>query len=266
MRIKGFWAVLTPLLALALLPAPFTAHARTFTARVVRVLDGDTVVTDSDIHVRLLDINTPEMAHDGNPEQPYAQKARDALSALVFGREIKFVTGPHEFDRFGRTLAHMFLKTGGWVNGTLVRDGDAVVYTFADNAMYPQELLAYEAQARKAKRGLWALPRWGVREAEDCCADGDIGQFELVEGPVVSAAYVKHGHGGRTYLNFGRDWRSDFSVFVDKRDEKYFRAAGIKNIAAYYKGKTVLVHGFLQPVNGVLVRVTHPAQLEIVGS
>lgn len=237
---------------------------QSFSAQVVKIVDGDTVALDNGAHVRLLDINTPELAHDGRPAEPHADVARDALRSLVFGRTVTIQTGKVREDRFGRVLGHIFLPGRGWVNGTLVRDGHAVVYTFADNAMYAPELLAYEQSARMGKKGLWALPDWGVRDAARCCAEGDIGSFKLVEGVVVASAHVKAKGGGRTYLNFGKDWRRDFSVFVADRDMKWFRKAGIKNLGDAYLGKRVRVHGVLQPVNGVLVHVTHPAQIEIV--
>lgn len=232
--------------------------------KVVRVLDGDTVVLDNDIHVRLLDINTPEIRHDGVVAEPYAYEASDALRKLVFGQQVTIQTGPQAHDRYGRLLGHIFLSNGGWVNGTLVRDGDAHVYTFAENAVYAPELLAYEQQARQKRLGLWALPRWQTRDAATCCDKEDIGIFQIVEGKVLATAHVKQTGGGRTYLNFGRDWRTDFSVFVADKDNKWFKKAGIVNIGEFYRGKRVRVHGYLQPVNGVLVRVTHPAQLEVL--
>lgn len=239
-----------------------------FTGHVLRVLDGDTLVlataTENDVRVRLLDINTPEVSHDGVAAQPYAKKSADALRRLVFGQQVTVRTGPKLRDQYGRTLGHVFLANGGWVNGTLVRDGYAHVYTFPENAVYAKELMVYEAQARAAKRGIWGLPEWRVRTSEACCAREDIGTFKLVEGKVLAAAHVKTASGGRTYLNFGSDWKRDFSVFIGDKDVRWFKKAGIKDIEEFYKGKVVRVRGYLQPVNGVLVRVTHPGQIDIV--
>lgn len=240
------------------------AKVEVFSGRVVRVVDGDTLVLDGDRRVRLLDINTPELAHDGAAAQAGGKAAADALRALTFGHNVTVQSGPQKKDKFDRLLGHVFLENGSWVNGTLVRDGYAHVYTFAENAVYGPQLLAYEAQARVAKRGIWALPNWQTRRAADCCAKADIGTFKLVQGTVKAAAHVKTASGGRTYLNFGDDWRTDFSLFVADKDSKWFKKAGIVNIGDYYRGKTVRMRGFLQPVNGVLVRVTHPNQLEIM--
>lgn len=255
-------AWVSPLLAEA------KAAGHVFAGRVVRVIDGDTLVLDGDRRVRLLDINTPEMNYGTGKPEPYAQAATDALRRMVFGQYVTVQTGHKAKDGYGRWLGHVFLPTarGGsaWVNGTLVRDGYAHVYTFADNALYVAELGAYEALARAHKRGLWQLPEWQVREAATCCARPDIGTFKLVQGTVQSSAHVKRSSGGRTYLNFGSNWKTDFTVMVDDRDRKWFKQAGITDIANFYKGKTLRVRGYLQPVNGVQMRVTHPAQIEIV--
>ena len=257
-------------LCLFLPVAPVVAEAKgeVFSGHVVRVLDGDTLILDGDRRVRLLDINTPEMGYEAGTREAYAQAATDALRRMVFGQYVTVQTGRKAKDSYGRWLGHVFVRTpqggSGWVNATLVRDGYAHVYTFADNATYARELGAYEALARAARRGLWALPQWQVKDAVTCCEREDIGAFRLVEGTVQSTAHVRRASGGRTYLNFGRNWRSDFTVMVADSDRKWFKKAGIADLEAAYKGRRLRVHGILQPVNGVQVRVTHPAQIEIV--
>jgi len=236
--------------------------------RVVRVLDGDTLILDGDRRVRLLDINTPEMGFDTGKREPMAQEATDALRRMVFGQWVTVQTSHQPKDAYGRWLGHVFWRTPdgrhAWANGTLVRDGYAHVYTFADNALYAPELGAYEAMAQANRRGLWALPAWQVRAAARCCAREDIGHFRLVEGTVRNTAHVRRAKGGRTYLNFGDDWKTDFTVMIADSDRAWFKQAGIRDIENHYKGKRVRVHGILQPVNGVQVRVTHPAQMAIL--
>ncbi|TKW62060.1 MAG: hypothetical protein DI628_05430 [Blastochloris viridis] len=266
--------LILPVLCLLLLVHPAVAESKAkakpkvFSGYVVRVIDGDTLVLEGDRRVRLLDINTPEMNYETGKPEPYAQDATDALRRMVFGQYVTVETGRKAKDGYGRWLGHVYMRTanGGsaWVNGTLVREGYAHIYSFADNALYTDELGAYEAIARANKRGLWNLPEWQVRKVDDCCARADIGTFKLVEGTIRSAAHVKRNSGGRTYLNFGKNWKTDFTVMISDSDRKWFKKAGIDDIIGHYKGKTVRVHGFLQPVNGVQVRVTHPAQMDIL--
>jgi endonuclease YncB( thermonuclease family) len=134
-------------LALALLAA--APHA-VFTARVVKIVDGDTIsvrVAGKDLQkVRLVEIDTPE--HD----QPYGREAKQALAALISGREVRIES--QGADDYGRLLARVFVGDLD-VNAELVRSGAAWVYRkYSDDP----ELLALETDARAQQRGLWALP------------------------------------------------------------------------------------------------------------
>lgn len=135
------------LFALALVAAE--PHA-VLTARVVKIVDGDTIHVEvsgkQTQKVRLLGIDTPER------DQPYAREARKELVKLVSGREVRLET--HGSDGFGRLLARVFVDELD-VNADLVRVGAAWVYRkYSDDAA----LLALEREARAAQRGLWALP------------------------------------------------------------------------------------------------------------
>jgi hypothetical protein len=68
--------------------------------------------------------------------------------------------------------------------------------------------------------------------------------------------------GGRIYLNFGNDWRSDFTISIDRKDVRAFAAAGIdlKGLA----GKRVRVRGWIEWRNGPMIAATHPEQLELL--
>ncbi|MBI1308475.1 MAG: thermonuclease family protein [Proteobacteria bacterium] len=240
---------------------PLAAHAAVpASGRVAKVIDGDTVVLASGEHVRLLDINTPEIGHDDEPDEPGARAASVALRNMALGKDVKLVYGPQEYDQYGRLLAHLYLQDGSWVNGELVAQGLAHIYTFGDNELKTAQLLPLEEKARAEKKGLWALPQWRVFDAASCCGDGEIGRYILVKGKPLAVVVKKD----ETYFNFGPDFRTDFTVEVEKKDMRWFKKAGIKDLAAYYGGKELLVRGKTAPVNGVLMRVTHPAQIEIV--
>lgn len=138
------------LVMVALAPAVAMAAGATLEGQVVGVTDGDTLTLLVDGHrqvkVRLTEIDTPERG------QPYAEKAKQKLSALVFGREV-YVRSSGQ-DRYGRTLGRVFAGEVD-VNAEMVRSGAAWVYR--KYAKDP-EILEFEREARAAKRGIWALP------------------------------------------------------------------------------------------------------------
>ncbi len=126
------------------------ACAETITGQVVAISDGDTLtlLTESkqQVKIRLAEIDTPES------RQPYGQKAKQALSDLTFRKLI--VADIDSIDRYGRSIARISVN-GLDVNRALVESGSAWVYRAYNR---DKSLLQAEAQARIAKRGLWALP------------------------------------------------------------------------------------------------------------
>ena len=116
--------------------------------RVVRVLDGDTVVLESGERVRYLGINTPEAG------EPFAAEATARNAALVRGRTVALETDAEVRDQYGRLLA--FVSVGGTsVSATLVREGLAHVFLIPPNGKHAEDLLALQREAQAARRGIW---------------------------------------------------------------------------------------------------------------
>lgn len=135
------------------------AGERDFTGKVVGITDGDTVtvlVGRTTTKVRLAYIDAPEA------RQPFGNRAKQALSDLVFGKSIQAeVTGT---DRNGRKIARVLCE-GVDTNAEMVRLGMAWVYRNYTPKASP--LYDIEREAREAKRGLWAegtaIPPWEWR-------------------------------------------------------------------------------------------------------
>ena len=124
--------------------------ATLISGRIVGVYDGDsaTLLTGSNdqVKIRLAEIDAPEK------KQPYGNRSKQALSDLIFGKQVtaRVVT----IDRYGRTVARLYVGDVD-VSREMVRAGAAWVYR-----QYNQDtsLLDVEADARRARRGLWGLP------------------------------------------------------------------------------------------------------------
>jgi endonuclease YncB( thermonuclease family) len=91
--------------------------------RVVSVTDGDTIkvlVTEKQLlRIRLAFCDAPEK------KQAFGARAKQAMSELVFGKEINFL--PHAIDRYGRTVAQV-VSEGKDVGEEMLRQGLAWVY------------------------------------------------------------------------------------------------------------------------------------------
>jgi micrococcal nuclease len=122
-------------------------------ATVGIVVDGDTLRTNDDERVRLLNIDTPEPTQ----RECWADEATARLESLLPpGTEIRLVYDQERFDRYGRTLAHVYrLDDGVWVNRQLALDGAAYPYVLKPNDMRYETIRSAADEARAAHRGLW---------------------------------------------------------------------------------------------------------------
>jgi hypothetical protein len=103
---------------------------------------------------------------------------------------------------------------------------------------------------------LWALPEFRVIGADE--AMRHIDSFQLVEGRVRTV----ERKGARTFLNFGEDWRSDFTVEIGAKPRRQFVGAGLD--PGDYRGKMVRVRGWIRSRNGPLIELVQPEQIEVI--
>jgi micrococcal nuclease len=124
-------------------------------AVVAHVVDGDTVVLANAQKVRLLGIDAPEMEREGQPADFLAHKAKQVLADLAQGKRLRLEYDRLRYDRYGRTLAYLFLPDGTNLSREMVRQGLAHVYTVPPNMRFREELLAAQREAISAHRGIW---------------------------------------------------------------------------------------------------------------
>ncbi|HVZ04779.1 thermonuclease family protein [Hyphomicrobium sp.] len=232
---------------------------------VTRVLDGETLVLDDGSAVRLMGALAPR-ARDANAERgvwPPEIDAIKALSDLVLGKRVKLAFGGRQRDRYGRFLAQVFLEYRGteqWVQGTLLTAGHARMYGLPGSFACARELLAHEAEARRARLGLWSNGVYRVMPANHPGALMKLrGKYERVMGSVATIGKTK----STTYLNFGADWHSDFTVRIGKKV-----LAANPDFARIVDGltaKRIIVRGWIERRNGPLIDVVDPSQIEVQG-
>ncbi|MEX0758200.1 MAG: thermonuclease family protein, partial [Tistlia sp.] len=159
-------------------------------------------------------------------------------------------------DRYGRLLGHLADGAGRWLNAELVGAGLARVVTRPDLRLGAGPLFEAEGRARAQRLGLWRDFAYRILPAEE--ARFGLNRFALVEGRVLAVAAVR----GRSYLNFGEDWREDFTVSLDPAARRLFAHEGLDPAA--YEGRRVRVRGWVIPVNGPMIEVSHPEQIELI--
>ena len=130
-------------------------------ARVVRVVDGDTVVADIDgqeERVRLIGIDTPESVKQGSPVECFGQEASNHTKELLAeGTAVRIELDAEPRDRYDRLLGYVYRASDGlFVNLAIVRDGYGNSYTFPPNVAHTDQFRDAAAAARDGGVGLWS--------------------------------------------------------------------------------------------------------------
>ena len=122
---------------------------------VRKVIDGDTIILDDGRHVRYSCIDCPETDSSDDRKRALAHEATALNRRLVLGRQVRLEFDVSRRDRYGRTLAYVYVDDT-FVQGRLVEEGLAEVVFYGDNRRHLDDLRRLEDEAKAAGRGLWA--------------------------------------------------------------------------------------------------------------
>jgi len=162
---------------------------------------------------------------------------------------------PAKRNRYGCALTSVESADGKSLQHELLAAGWAAVDPFSASKETHaiDAMLALEMKAREAGHGIWMSPDAGPKKVDDL-ADW-IGTRQLVEGQVrrvhVNKRYV--------YLNFGADWRTDFTARLNR--------AMIEEVpldASDFEGRALRLRGVLEESRGPLMNISHLKQIEFL--
>jgi endonuclease YncB( thermonuclease family) len=217
------------------------ALAEDMTAKANKALSGDEIALTDGRVVRLAEIKAA------------APEARAFMQSTVVGHAVALREAAT--DRYGRIAATLYVDGQAVsVQEALVTNGLAFVYPAVGDDALLDTLLVDEKAARVAKRGWWA------DHADTSSDDAEklYGSYGFVSGTVVKAERVKN----KFYLNFGADWRTDFTIAVAAHDLRAFKKAGLD--LETFEGKRVRVRGWVKRDFGPMITITDPHQIEVL--
>jgi endonuclease YncB( thermonuclease family) len=217
--------------------------------RVTSVIDGRTFRLQDGREIRL----------EGIEPVADSAKAANTLTDVIAGRDVTLSGEGDAPDRYGRQHAFVFLASSGTlVQAQLLAQGEVLVSANVTRRDCALALLRAEAEARQAKKGIWATSA-AIKNAE---SRGDIlagiGRFTVVEGKVLSVRTA----GATTYLNFGRNWTQDFAVTISRRIMPAFEAAGIAPKSL--ENRRIRVRGWVETRGGPRIEVLRVGQIELL--
>jgi len=222
--------------------------------RLLRVEKNGAIILTDGRAAHLEGVRLPLGVLDRAPPE-FSTKALASIAQLASGGPLTLTSLPPKEDRYDRVRVQAF-SGDRWIQSELLERGLARVSIAPDRTECAAELYAAEARARAARNGIWSSPAYAIRTPFNL--SGDVGTFQIVQGRVLNASM----HSGRAYLNFGADWRTDFTVTVDPEDMRNFRRAGVDPLS--YSGQTIRVRGWVQSINGPEIEVPNPQGIEVV--
>ncbi len=234
---------------------------QTQTERMAQVIDDHHILLKNGRIVELVGIEVPQSASFGSSEQ--AAAAADFIKTLFekdTDRDVLLYqtpgAGKGRTNRLGHDLAHIVRKNGHvWVQGALIANGLARVRPTPDNPELALRMMALEDNARMAGKGLWAKDSpYRLIQADESIEVTD--QFAVVEGVVKSVSTINNV----TYLNFGDDWRKDFSIGIPSTVRQ---AMSRKNLDVFrLQNQKIRIRGWLRNYNGPYIELEMPVLLE----
>jgi len=134
-------------------PSSPTPIPKSQTARVIRIIDGDTIevqIDDVSYKVRLIGVDAPEQG------QPFYEEAMEYNREFVENQTVVLVRDVSETDKYGRLLRYVYVGDI-FVNAELVRRGYAQVATYPPDVEFADYFVELQREAREAGEGLWGL-------------------------------------------------------------------------------------------------------------
>lgn len=208
-------------------------------------------------------VRLAEVRFDGPDD--FRDQARSRLEALIDAAQgqLTLESPGAELDRYERHLAHVYDLTGSepvWFQGVLVSEGWLVAASYADNHARARELQALEDLARQASRGGWGEGIYQILQADPNMLAQKLDSVQIIQGRVMDVSPVLSG---QIYLNFGFDWRTDFTVSIPEEALERFTQAGL--VPSDLEDRVIRVRGWLYEDNGPMIRIDHPEAIELIG-
>lgn len=221
--------------------------------RISQVLDGDTLALQDGRRLRLIGINTPELGRDGEPPEPGALAARDALRRLVFlnRNQLGLRLGREREDRYGRLLAHAFLDDGRNLTAVMLEQGWGFALTVPPNTWQAECYHATAARARSAGRGLWRRPDFRPQPAAALPISTQ--GFRFIRGRVT---HVSEGQYNK-WINL----QGNVALRIARTDLDGFRGLDWKALP----GRDIEASGWIYQRRGQLrLQLRHPLMLTVL--
>lgn len=220
--------------------------------RVAVAADGQTLRLEDGRMIRLAGVLAPRPPDEVGGGEPEGEAALRHLRGLAVGRAVRWDTAVS--DRWGRRVALVRTDAGVSLQEACVAAGCARVRPEPAARASVRRLLAAEAAARGAHRGLWAHDAYQPRAAHS--ADAGVGGFHLVFGRIHAAEAVR----GAMLIRFTANRRSGLTLSADAAARAEIGDAFLASLP----GAWVRARGVIERRGGPRLTIREAAQIEVL--
>lgn len=221
----------------------------------------------SPVHLILQDgseVHIPDILPDGldrhpiDHDTPWAQAARAAIRQWAGTSPLQITPLSPERDRYGRMRADVSIPSSSRKTSHLATDlvqrGFARVFPEPETPTKRiEKLLVAEREARNLRAGAWRDGTFRIINEKHPLPESD--RFEIVTGLVMGVSRV----GSRVHLEFGTDWRTDFTLGLNPPILRSLTREGINPLAL--AAQSVEARGWVRWWNGPFMEVDRRDQL-----
>ncbi|MFC3051452.1 thermonuclease family protein [Kordiimonas pumila] len=235
----------------------FTKLQECGTYQNAAALSGDKLQLDAGEIVVLAGIKTPEMADKSTAYKkwPMAETAQKATAAFIAGKKIDLYCEKPSPNHLGQKIAHVVIDNTIWLQHALLLGGHAWHYArIADPDVFA---LLYQAEqkARRNEAGIWAQnARLSLLASAETATPG---QFQIIRATVLSVTK----RGKKIFINFGKDWRTDYTVQMPVSLLDGYQQRGIPVMAL--TGQHIEARGWVEWAGGPQIILSGYNQIQL---
>ncbi len=247
----------------------FSAMRKSGISTVIKVINPMTIKLKDDRIITLTGLDYPDLDfYDPGELSVTAQKVLEDF--LTGKRVIIYQTTKSDrgrINRMGYHIAHLAridedkLKDKDkavWVEGLMLSLGLARVRTTKYNNQMAAQMLKLEDEARRLKLGLWDMKDYAVLTPKQ--AAKKVGSYQIVKGTIKNISR----HKNNIYINFGHNWREDFTLGISSATLRGFSRKHI--YPSKWNGMEIRVHGWIESYNGPFIEINHPESIELLST
>lgn len=235
----------------------FKELRKTGSAIVTEIIDPLTIRLNNNDVIRLTGLDIPDLNFH-NPGD-IALTAKKILGDFLLNQEVNIhqtvSAQAGRKNRMGHKLAHIEKNQDGtWIQGLMISLGIARVRTSKYNTELSEQMLTLEKKARDTNQGLWNMADFKMLSPQG--ASAKIGSYQVVEGQINKIGSNKN----TLYLNFGQNWRDDFTISIDRQTQRALQKKDLN--PRDWSGKTIRVRGWIESYNGPHIKLDHADHIE----